>query len=81
MFIWNRTAEAPKALLFSNLKITVSYFDGIELVIVLLGPVYVDPLYSFPVVLLKADVFVLPHLEYWVCDYIYLNFLIMFKFL
>ena len=43
-----RTCEVPNARLFSNLKITVSYFEGIDDVNVLLGPVYVDPLYNFP---------------------------------
>lgn len=63
-FIWNLTEEAPKAFLFSNLKITVSYLEGIEEVMVLFGPVYVEPLYNLPVVFLKFELVVFPQFPY-----------------
>ena len=74
-FTWNLTEDAPKAFLFSNLKITVSYLEGMEDVIVLFGPVYVEPLYNLPVVFLKFEVVVFPQFPYYVLDFIQIIFI------
>ena len=41
-----------------------------EEVMVLFGPVYVDPLYNLPVVFLKLELVDLPQFPYWVLDFI-----------